>query len=131
MILYLDTTEYGLIILSLLKKQGKTEKEIFRKEFTATGKSQSEKLLPSIDKFLTLVKVSWNKIKVIRVKNQGGSFTGLRLGVITANTLAWSKNLKLEGTKDDYIIKAGIKLLKPIYEKEPDIVINKNKYGLD
>jgi|AntAceMinimDraft_4_1070372.scaffolds.fasta_scaffold73240_2 tRNA A37 threonylcarbamoyladenosine modification protein TsaB len=131
MTLYIDTSEYELIILALIVKTKNKEEEIARKKFKAGGKTQSEKLLLCIDKFLNSEKISWQKIKAIKVRNEGGSFTGLRLGVITANTLAWSKGIEVIATKNSYIKKNGIKMVKPIYNKKPDIVINKNKYGLD
>ena len=131
MTLYIDTSEYDLIILALIVKTKNKEKEIVRKRFKAGNRTQSEKLLICIDKFLNSEKISWQKIKAIKVKNEGGSFTGLRLGVITANTLAWSRGIEIMATKNSYFKKNGIKMVKPIYNRKPDIVISKNKYGLD
>ncbi len=53
----------------------------------------------SIDNLLKSNNITWSQIKEIIVNNDGGSFTGLRLGVIVANTLAYAKNIKLSSTK--------------------------------
>lgn len=131
MILYIDTSEADWIILALIIKIKNSEREIARKKWTAKNKTQSEKLLICIDKFLKSEKITWQKITAIKVKNEGASFTGLRLGVITANSLAWSKDLKIIATKNSYLKKNGIKMIRPIYNRKPDIVISKNKYGLN
>ncbi|MBU1160797.1 MAG: hypothetical protein ABII99_01050 [Patescibacteria group bacterium] len=60
---------------------------------------QAEKLLPAIDKLLKKNKIKLSDIKKIQVENQGGSFTALRIGVVTANALGYALGIPVEGTQ--------------------------------
>lgn len=53
-------------------------------------RQQAEKLLPAIDRMLRTKKIKLNAIKKIVVVNRGGSFTSLRIGVLTANALGYA-----------------------------------------
>jgi len=79
----------------------------------------------AIDNFLNNQDIKWSQIEKIKVNNVGGSFTGLRLSVIVASSLAYAKKIKLEGVKDEKIEVEGIEILKPFYDREPDIGISK------
>ncbi|MFP4514494.1 MAG: hypothetical protein ACLFNO_00620 [Parcubacteria group bacterium] len=121
--LYIDSRDNKKIIVKIIDK-GKTlyfiEKDIF-------SKKQANELLLTIDSLLKDNNVKWSQIKEILVNNDGGSFTGLRLGVIVANTLAYAKNIKLSSTKKKTIEINNIKIVKPDYDRDPDIVISKKK----
>ena len=67
-------------------------KKIFNKE-----NDQSKELLPTIDKILLDNKLSLNDLGLIGVCIGPGTFTGTRIGVITAKTLAFAKKIPLIG----------------------------------
>lgn len=55
----------------------------------------SVKLLPKIDEMLKNCNLSINSIDKIFVANGPGSFTGIRIGVTTAKTIAWGLNKEI------------------------------------
>lgn len=55
----------------------------------------SVKLLPKIDEILKNCNLSINNIDKIFVANGPGSFTGIRIGVTTAKTIAWGLNKEI------------------------------------
>jgi len=117
MTLYINTTDKEKIKLALIA-QGR---EVAVKEFLAP-RAQSEKLLPEIDRLLKKNKLSLKHIKKIRVADEGGSFTSLRIGVLTANALAYSLGIPIEtesGQKPKR--KAGLMVAAPRYDREPNI----------
>jgi tRNA A37 threonylcarbamoyladenosine modification protein TsaB len=121
--LYIDSRDNKKIILKLTEKA----KELYSLEKDIISKRQANELLLSIDKLLKDNNVDWSQIKEIVVNNDGGSFTGLRLGVIVANTLAYAKNIKLSSTKKKSLLVDDIKIIKPDYDRDPDIGISKKK----
>lgn len=74
---------------------------IFKDKKLLTGLSwtskndQAEKLMPAIDQALQDQKISYNDLQEVYVVSGPGSFTGLRVGVTIANTLANLTNAKL------------------------------------
>ena len=62
-----------------------------------TKKTHSELLMPHIDKILTMAQVAKTDIKAVAVSAGPGSFTGLRIGLATAKTLAYAMNIPLIG----------------------------------
>ncbi len=96
---------------------------------------QSEQLLPAIQKFIDL-----KKLCGVAVVSGPGSFSGLRLGIMVANTLGWAKNIPVVGlelkegeTWESWCDRARKKLLKtksgrlvaPAYGREPNITVKK------
>lgn len=123
MILYINTTLVDEIIISL--RLG--EKILITKKIKSP-RTQAEKLLPAIDNILKTQKVKLGKLKKIIVANQGGSFTSLRIGVITANALAYALKIPVEAEpKTSRINKkfAEYFIVEPIYDREPNIGISK------
>ncbi len=55
----------------------------------------SSRLLPTIKECLEKINLSVDDINRIIVVNGPGSFTGVRVGVTVAKTLAWSKNIPI------------------------------------
>lgn len=53
-------------------------------------KDEAEKLLPNIERLLKKEKKQWKDVREVFVVSGPGPFTGLRVGVTTANALAWS-----------------------------------------
>ena len=121
------------IILALADGKGQI---LVKKNIKAKYK-QSEKLLLNIDKILKILKIlkDIKDIKGIMVVKGPGSFTALRIGLATANTLAWALHIPIIGVKltnkqNEELIKTGVESFKkikrfkqvmPEYGMEPNI----------
>jgi len=123
MTLYIDTAGGEEIFLSL--SRGKTEIDAIR--FVARHE-QAEKLLPAIEKLLKKNKSKLSDLKNIAVNNTGDSFTALRIGVVTANALAFALQIPVTvKTLDGDVVPESIKkykkfsVVKPFYNREPNI----------
>ena len=99
MILNIDTTERNQILLGLY--DGRV---LNCYEFEA--ERQSEDLLAAIDGILKNNKLNLKDLKAILVNCGPGSFTGVRVGVTTANTLGWTLNIPVIGYRDGKLEKA-------------------------
>jgi len=91
--------------------------------------NQAEKLLPTLETFLKARKVKLSDLKKIVVASRGGSFTSLRIGVITANALAYALKIPVErqektGRKNKKF--GRYSLVEPDYDREPNIGIPKS-----
>lgn len=62
-----------------------------------SGMTHSEGLLPQIDQMMQRVKIAKNDIELIAVSMGPGSFTGLRIGLATAEAMAYSWQCCLHG----------------------------------
>lgn len=62
-----------------------------------TGSDKSQQLLVLIDQILKKHKKAAKDITAIEVNTGPGSFTGLRVGVAIANTLAWVLRIPVNG----------------------------------
>ena len=129
MFLFINTASSENIFLALINQQGR----VMVKKNIRAKYQQSEKLLVNIER---LVGKDLKKLKGVIVIKGPGSFTALRIGVATANTLAWALQIPIIGVvwgenqdNQDLIIK-GIKKLKktkkfkqivPEYGQEPNI----------
>jgi len=121
--LHINTTAHDEIILKLEKD----DKFLAIKKIKAP-RTQAEKLLPAIDKLLSSKNIKLSQLKKIIVASYGGSFTSLRIGVITANALAYALNIPVEAEeKNQKNIKkfSGYSIVEPIYDREPNIGISK------
>lgn len=122
MTLYINTTLRDEIIISL--KDG--DKILATKSINAP-RAQAEKLLSAIDRLLKSKKIKLSDLKKIIVANYGGSFTSLRIGVITANALAYA--LKIPVIAENKVKKnkefSSYSIVEPIYDREPNIGISK------
>jgi len=118
MTLYINTVTNKEIILSLASG----EKTIAFKKIPAE-RQQAEKLLPAIDKLIIKSGKKLKALKKIVVADQGGSFTSLRIGVLTANALAYALSIPVVGESGAKSQKrvAGLTLVAPIYGAEPNI----------
>lgn len=129
MILYIDTAESGYINLELRTKSG----AVFGKKIKA-ARRQGEKLIPSLEKLLSEQKLKLRDIKKILVVNEGGSFTSLRIGVITANALAYALGVPVAPAKTGKLRAGELKkfgkhcLVVPQYYGLPEI--GKSKKGI-
>jgi hypothetical protein len=130
--LYIDTTKRDKVRVAL-KNDSKVvaQKEIF------APFAQAEKLLSLIDKVLRENKIKLKDMKGIEVNNEGGSFTALRVGVVTANALGYALGIPVNDecrsagwrTNDEFK-KRGFDVVKPVYDKEPNITIKRVAHNL-
>lgn len=90
----------------------------------------SNTLIETIEEQLKLAAVSLNDLQGIIVYKGPGSFTGLRIGITTANTLAYSLGIPVVGETSDDWLNQGVASLKsaqladfvmPLYGSEPII----------
>lgn len=145
MILYIDTTQGKDIEIAI--KKG--DEILAEKKFEADRK-QAEKLLPEIDKLLKKNKIKLSDLERIEVENRGGSFTALRIGVVTANALGYALGIPVtehrtqnreHGTQNiehrtgniehrtgniergtqNIEHRTGFSIIEPRYDREPDI----------
>ncbi len=131
MYLYVNTADNDRIILGLADGHGRI---LELKKIRARYK-QSEKLLLNIEK---LVGKKLKRLKGIMVVKGPGSFTALRIGLTTANMLAWSLSVPVVGLElngdlsdEELIAKAYRQIIKrkkfkpvwPVYGREPNITI--------
>jgi len=130
MILYIDTTDNEEMVIALFEAQGKSFGLVKEKKISAK-RQQAEKLLPSISKLLLSSKCKLSDLDIIAVNNNGGSFTSLRIGVLTANALAYAVGIEARSAtiRDGKLIigKKSTKkfsdcyIVEPVYSSEPNI----------
>jgi tRNA threonylcarbamoyladenosine biosynthesis protein TsaB len=123
--LLIDTASREEIIVAL-RAGGR---QIARKRILAP-RHQAEKLLPLIDKILKENDFVPADLKRLVVANRGGSFTSLRIGVITANALAYALKVPVvaaDGSAASQRQFSSYHLIEPDYEREPNIGISKKK----
>ena len=101
------------------------EKKIISRQILKAKRSQAEKLIPAIDKLLKDGHVKLSDLSEVKVENRGGSFTSLRIGVITANALAYALGIKVSGSgrkrKLNTEKKNKFEIVAPVYGGEPNI----------
>ncbi len=142
MILHINTTKNDLVEIAVKDKNSLVVKKSFN-----SRRTQAEKLLPAIEKLLRGNKLKLSDLKSIAVENRGGSFTplekgkkprsltgftSLRIGVVTANALAYALGLPVTGKlgKTRTITGGGSKfsVVEPKYDREPEIT-TKKRFG--
>jgi tRNA threonylcarbamoyladenosine biosynthesis protein TsaB len=79
--------------------------------------SQSEKLLLTIDDILTKKSIKRADISAIVAETGPGGYTGLRVGLTIANTLAFSLNLPIFDSFQKFVDSKQKKFDKPIMPK--------------
>ena len=135
MILIINTADNKRVFIGLFDKG----KLVAKKQFQARYR-QAEKLLPQINRLLESRSHRLKDIKGIAVVNGPGPFTALRIGVATANTLAWALKTPIAGIKlsefkniDDLVEVSEVKIKKarpghiisPFYGQKPNITLRK------
>ena len=126
MILYINTTQINLIKISLKDKN----KVIVVKKFKS-HRTQAEKLLPAVEKLLKANKLKLSDLGGVEAENRGGSFTSLRIGVVTANALAYALGIPVKGqggTDIRHLRAVGrFNVVEPVYDREPEITMKKSR----
>lgn len=141
MVLHIDTTlnnfiEIGVGVQYFEPLRGRTSRDksaagapdlkraALKKKFSSK-RDQAEKLLPAIVEFFKAHKLKLSDLKGIEVANRGGSFTSLRVGVVTANALAYSLGIAVAGESGGAkIVHQGrreFKVVEPSYGRAPRI----------
>jgi hypothetical protein len=125
MTLYINTSQNNLIEIAIKNKN----KFIFKKRFSSY-RTQAEKLLPAIEKIFKNNKLKLSDLKKIEVANSAGSFTSLRIGVVTANALGYALGIAVFGTKGESKVRrdgvnTGFNMVEPLYSSEPVITAKK------
>jgi len=123
MTLYINTTSQDEIVIAL-----RDGAKIIASRKIKAPRRQAEKLMPGIDRLLKSQKIRLNALKKIVVANQGGSFTALRIGVITANALAYALKIPVESepkTARQNKKFGRYSIVEPLYDREPNIGIAK------
>jgi len=117
MILYINTTDPEKVIIALKDK----DRIIKQSKFKA-ARSQAEKLLPAIEKLLKVSRMKLRDLEKIEVDNFGGSFTALRIGVITANALGYALGIPVVSANLKGIKKfKQFSVVEPVYDRPPNI----------
>ena len=120
--LVIDTSKNQNILIELVYEKKSLAKKDFEASFT-----QAERLLPEIDLLLESINKKKENIKRIIVASSGGSFSALRIGIVTANTLAYSLNIPITSIEGENVSIENIEMVKPQYSSEPNISIAKKK----
>ena len=121
MILYINTTLNNYLEVGIKKKN-----KFISKKGLSSRWTQAEKLLPLIKSLLRETRLKLKDIKAIKVFNYGGSYTSLRIGVITANALAYALKIPISGFKKGGAVKSlKIGLVKTLYSSKPKITKKK------
>jgi len=129
MYLFIDTTEKESFEIALLD-----EARVVKKKRIKSIRRHSEKLLKSIQALLKSARASIQDVRGIITVKGPGSFTSLRIGIATANALAFGLGISVIGVDKTYDLdmlassandlfkkfeKSGI--VVPKYGREPDI----------
>lgn len=133
--LIIHTAAQKAVFICLVNQGIITAKKQFQAQY-----QQAEKLLVEIDKLFKTYSLKLITLKGIAVVTGPGPFTALRIGVATANTMAWALKIPVVGIKliefkdikrlveisEEKIkkTKAG-SIIEPFYGKEPNITKKK------
>lgn len=117
MILTINTSQPKIVELLLQKDKNHTVASL---KISAAHR-QAEILLPALEKILRKAKLSLTGIKAIKIFNQGQGFTSLRIGVVTANALAYALNVPILPITGKPLRKRGLSVSVPLYDKPPTI----------
>lgn len=95
MILCLDTSSNERLTVALASADGRVRWH----KTVPVYFQQSEKLLAVLDSFLRAKRVRLARLSGVAVVSGPGGFTSLRIGVITANTLAYALRIPVLGLR--------------------------------
>lgn len=115
MILEIDTT--GDESRVTLRKGDET---IAERRFSG-DRQEAERLLPVITELLAAAGCTFADLETVRASDRGGRFTSLRIGVTTANALAYAI-ARFQGCEW-----SPQSLIHPHYAQEPNISVSKKK----
>lgn len=126
MILIIDTSQISSVEVKIKKDE---REEVIENKDEAEFK-QAEKLLPLVSRTLEKANLELKDITEIRVVVTGETFTGLRIGVVTANALGYGLNVPVwaidasgDKNKEQTLKQDGFYIVSPKYKKPPNITI--------
>ncbi|WP_286884113.1 tRNA (adenosine(37)-N6)-threonylcarbamoyltransferase complex dimerization subunit type 1 TsaB [Aneurinibacillus sp. UBA3580] len=90
-ILAIDTSNFSLGVAVC------TEDKVLGEFSTNLKKNHSIRLMPMVSQLLDEVEVDPTELAAVAVARGPGSYTGVRIGVATAKSMAWSLNIPLLG----------------------------------
>ena len=90
-ILAIDTSNQ-LLGVALLK-----DNQVIGEVVTNLAKNHSVRLMPAIEKLMNEVDMTPDQLNKIVVAKGPGSYTGVRIGITTAKSLAWALNIPVVG----------------------------------
>lgn len=101
---------------------------LLAEEFTQTALTHSVTLLPAVDSVMKKSGLSLSEIDLVAVTEGPGSFSGLRIGVTTAKTIAYAAGKKTVGVSTLSALAAALpfaeKVICPIMDARRDQVYN-------
>lgn len=92
--LYINTSDSQITVITIMR--GNKRQEYVASTQTST---KSQHVLPLIEAALMEQALTLKDITAIEVNQGPGSFTGTRVGVSVANTLAWALHVPVNGKK--------------------------------
>lgn len=101
-VLAIDTSNYSLGLAVVDKEQ------VIGEYITNVKKNHSIRVMPSIETLLKDCDLTPQDITKIVVAKGPGSYTGVRIGVTIAKTLAWTLNIPLVGISSLAILAASV-----------------------
>ena len=137
MVLVIDTSDGTVMLLALVDRQGRL---VANRRLSAQYR-QSQRILPAIESLQRGVGLPLVKLDGVIVAAGPGPFTALRIGLITANTIAWTHGLPLVAVKKtvdltfDEFVAQGMRALRtskptrimePYYGQAPNVTIKRS-----
>ncbi|WP_338450797.1 tRNA (adenosine(37)-N6)-threonylcarbamoyltransferase complex dimerization subunit type 1 TsaB [Niallia oryzisoli] len=101
-VLAIDTSNYALGI-ALMNEEG-----VIGEYITNMKKNHSIRVMPAIEKLLFDCEMKPADLDKIVVAKGPGSYTGVRIGVTIAKTLAWTLSIPLVGISSLEVLAAGV-----------------------
>jgi tRNA threonylcarbamoyladenosine biosynthesis protein TsaB len=101
-VLALDTSNYSLGIALI------NEDKVIGEYMTNMKKNHSVRVMPAIERLLADCDMKPADLDKIVVAKGPGSYTGVRIGVTIAKTLAWTLNIPLVGISSLEVLAAGV-----------------------
>lgn len=111
------------------------EEEILTEQIINVRRNHSIQLMPAIDEALKQANVTLEEIDRIAVASGPGSYTGLRIAVTIAKSLAWAQNIDLVGISSLQVLAGNSpidseKLLVPLFDARRENIYT-GLYGRD
>lgn len=137
MILGIDTTETSATTLYLFDRKLK----LIKKNIYETSNNLSEQLLINIEEFLSALNINKKSLTAVIARRGPGSYTGMRIGLATANSIAYSLNIPIVGYEEDVENKSNLSKISagmeaqgkefniaivPLYKNPPHITKKKH-----